>query len=128
MSAEFELLAQKQNKRKDKDAATSDAHRTAPPKAKPSAVRGALPANTPCFCLYRWAHSHDGAETDVTLLLFCRPEEAPLRAKMLHASSLRPLLGRLRGEYAIEIRKSIEGLEPDEVNEEQLQRELYVYE
>ena len=59
---------------------------------------------------------------------FCRPEEAPLRAKMLHASSLRPLLGRLRGEYAIEIRKSIEGLEPDEVNEEQLQRELYVYE
>ena len=72
MSAEFELLAQ--NKRKDKDAATSDAHRTG--------------------------------------------------RRLLHAFGW----ASLRGEYAIEIRKSIEGLEPDEVNEEQLQRELYVYE
>lgn len=100
----------------------------APPRTGSAALRAALP-NEACFVLYRWCHTHaDGGEKEATLLLFMRPEEANMRAKMLHASACRPLVQRLQAEYAVTVARVAEGLELDEVHDKELHAQLYVYE
>ena len=50
-----------------------------------------------------------------------------MRSKMLHASALRPLEASLSSEHGVTIAKSIENLEPHELTDESLYKELYVY-
>ena len=57
-----------------------------------------------------------------------RPEGAELRAKMLHASSLRPFVRRLEGDYGLAFARVAEGLEREEVHQRELYAQLYVYE
>ena len=88
-----------------------------------------LVPSSPCYCLMRWVHEKEGLASGLvaaTLLCLVRPENAPLRSKMLHASSMRPFLGAL-AERGIEVAKGIE-IEPDELTHKELYSQLYVYE
>ena len=124
------------------------------------------PTQGACYCLYRWAHERDGsARAPVVFLYFC-PEGAPIRSKMLHASTKGQFITALvttrgaierrrrvrtaprrrardagrahapsqraciavactQGELQLEIAKSLEGLEPSEVTEAELESQLY---
>ena len=65
------------------------------PQSAPAGVGALLPANEPCYCLYRWAHERAGASaTSVVFAYFC-PEESPVRLKMLHASTKGAILQTL---------------------------------
>ena len=99
-------------------------------------VASALQASVPDECsyvLYRWVHEQESAEgappasTAADLLLFMRPEDAPMRSKMLHASALRPLEAALTQNHGMVVTKSIENLEPHELTDAGLYKELYVY-
>ena len=50
-----------------------------------------------------------------------------MKSKMLHASSMRPLVASLQEGSNLAFTRSIE-LEPDECNESELRKQLYVYE
>ena len=52
------------------------------------------------------------------------PEDAPVRAKMLHASTKGPFLNALTA-GGLEIAKSVEGLETAELTEAELTTQLY---
>jgi twinfilin-like protein len=80
----------------------------------PSGVAAHLPASEPCYCLYRWEHDRDGASSWAVLFLYMCPEDAPVKSKMLHASSKAPVVQSLPA-LGIEVAKSIEGLEPNEI-------------
>ena len=99
---------------------------TQPPKTPAVTLRGAI-GKEPCYVLYRYEHVHDGAPRQAVVFLFMRPEDAPLRGKMLHASSMRPFVASLQAS-GLEIAKVIEGLELHEVNDKELSAQLYVYE
>ncbi len=70
-------------------------------------LSSALPADVPSYSLYRWSHESDGAARDATLFIYVRPECAPVRAKMLHASSKAAVVQSLGG-LGVEIEKSLE--------------------
>ena len=95
------------------------------PGTAPNSLRAHVP-HEPCYCLYRWAHEREGAKAVATLFLYMRPEEAPIRAKMLHASSKGPFLASLTAS-GLEVTKAIEGLEEHELTAAGLSNELYVY-
>ena len=67
----------------------------------------ALPADVPSYSLYRWSHESDGEARDATIFIYVRPEGAPVRAKMLHASSKAAVMQSLGG-LGVEIEKSLE--------------------
>ena len=46
-----------------------------------------LPADAPAYLLYRWKHEREGEARAPALFVYCCPEESPVRAKMLHAST-----------------------------------------
>ena len=96
------------------------------PSTRAAGIRGAV-ANEPCYVLWRWEHEREGRPVTSTLLVYIRPEGAPLRAKMIHASSMRPLVESVRA-LGVEVSKSIDGLEPEELSEGELAKQLYVYE
>lgn len=62
--------------------------------------------NEPCFVLFHWEHEWQGERRQATLFMFVRPEDAPLRQKMMHASSMRPLVTNLQAK-GVEITKVI---------------------
>ena len=99
---------------------------TQPPKTAAVTLRGAI-GKEPCYVIYRYEHEHDGAARSAVVFLFMRPEDAPLRGKMLHASSMRPFVASLQAS-GLEIAKVIEGLELHEVNDKELNAQLYLYE
>ena len=72
-------------------------------------------------------HEREGRDAEAIFFLFMRPEAAPMRAKMLHASAVRPLVTRLSDEYGVAMSKVVEGLERDELDEAELTNQLYVY-
>ena len=90
----------------------------------PTGLAAHLPAAAPCYCLYRWSHEREGAAASATLFLYMCPEDAPVRGKMLHASSKSAVLQSLPA-LGIEVGKSIEGLEPAELTDEELSTQLY---
>ena len=105
--------------------------RASAPSAAPSCdeVRALLPAATPCYVLYRWAHSKpDGGEAaPAVLFLYVCPEESPVRSKMLHASTKGPFLTSLTA-GGLELAKSVEGLEAAELTDKELGAQLYAAE
>lgn len=110
--------------------------RSAVPSHHAAVVASALRASVPdecCYVLYRWVHERSGtqgappASAASDLLLFLRPEDAPMRSKMLHASALRPLEAALTQEHGVAVTKSIENLEPHELTDAGLYKEVYVY-
>ena len=54
-----------------------------------------LPKSDACYCLYRWAHTREGAEAASQVFLYVCAEDAPVRVKMLHASTKGPFLTSL---------------------------------
>jgi len=94
---------------------------SAPP-AEPAALAAMLPAE-PCYCLYRWSHSR-AAEGSAVVFMYMCPEDAPVRGKMLHASSKGAILASLPA-HGVEVAKTIEGLEPAEISEAELTSQLY---
>lgn len=94
------------------------------PAADAAALGGLLPAASPCYVVYRWAHERDGAPASAVLFLFVCPEESPVRAKMLSASSKGAVLASVQA-AGVEVAKSIEGLEPKELCEAALVDEVY---
>jgi len=94
------------------------------PQSAPAGVGALLPANEPCYCLYRWAHERAGASaTSVVFAYFC-PEESPVRLKMLHASTKGAILQTLPS-LGVEVAKSIEGVEAAEFTEAELVSQVY---
>ena len=87
-------------------------------------VQKLLPTAAPCYLLYRWAHEREGSSTSACLFLYMCPEDAPVRAKMLHASTKGPFLNALTA-GGLEIAKSVEGLETAELTEAELTTQLY---
>jgi twinfilin len=107
--------------------------RASAPSATPSCdeMRALLPAATPCYVLYRWAHSKpDGSTADppAVLFLYVCPEESPVRSKMLHASTKGPFITSITSGGGLEIAKSIEGLEASELTDPELRSQLYAAE
>jgi twinfilin-like protein len=86
-------------------------------------VKALLPAE-PCYCLYRWSHERDGAQNSALLFLYICPEDAPVRAKMLHASTKGPFITQLEA-AGFEFAKSIEGIEAAELTDAELTTQLY---
>ena len=96
------------------DAETIVCRATAP--ATPvAALVPMLPAE-PCYCLYRWTHEREGSSKTSVLFMYLCPEEAPVRAKMLHASTKSTIVQSLPS-LGIEVAKSIEGLERSEITD-----------
>ena len=52
-----------------------------------ASLAAALPTDEPSYCVFRWAHERDGAAVAPVLFVYMCPEDAPVRGKMLHASS-----------------------------------------
>ena len=94
----------------------------APAAAAPASVQALLPPAAPCYVLYRWAHERNGASASSVLFLFMCPEDAPIRDKMVHASTKTPFVTALSD---LGIAKSIEGLEASELTEAELTKKLY---
>ena len=86
-----------------------------------------LEDDSPSFVILRWAHEWKGETKLATLLVFVRPEDAPLRQKMVHSSALHPLVRSLQAS-GLAFTKVVDGLERDEVNDSELCKQLYVYE
>jgi hypothetical protein len=53
----------------------------------PEQLRPLIPSSDACYVLYRWAHEREGAATSAVLFLYMCAESAPVRSKMLHAST-----------------------------------------
>jgi twinfilin-like protein len=83
-----------------------------------------LEASSPCYVLYRWAHERAAAATSAVLFLYMCPEDAPVKQKMLHASSKGAMLQTIGAEGAT-VAKSLEGIEPAELSDATLATELY---
>ena len=92
--------------------------------ATPAELAKLIPAGDACYCLYRWAHERDGAQTSATLFLYMCDEAAPVRTKMLHASTKGPFLQSLAA-GGLAVAKAIEGVEPSELGDAELTRQLY---
>lgn len=92
--------------------------------ASPAELAKLIPAGDACYCLYRWSHERDGAPTTAVLFLYMCDESAPVRSKMLHASTKGPFLQSL-GASGLEVAKAIEGVEPSELTEAELSSQLY---
>ena len=52
-----------------------------------ASLAAALPTDEPSYGVFRWAHERDGAAVAPVLFVYMCPEDAPVRGKMLHASS-----------------------------------------
>ena len=52
-----------------------------------ASLAAALPTDEPSYCVFRWAHERDGGAVAPVLFVYMCPEDAPVRGKMLHASS-----------------------------------------
>ena len=92
--------------------------------ATPVELRALLPPADACYCLYRWAHEREGASASATLFLYMCAEEAPVRTKMLHASTKGPFITSLAAQ-GLEVTKSIEGVDTDELTDAELESQLY---
>ena len=90
---------------------------TAPPNINTSGLKLMLP--TTCYVLYRWDGGGGVVGAQHILFLFLRPESAPLRQKILHASSMWPLIQKLQA-GGVAITKSIEGIERDDLSDTEL--------
>ena len=73
--------------------------------------------------MYRWQHQHptEATATSSVVFIYLCPENAPVRSKMLHASTKGPFLKAL----GLEIAKSIEGVEAEELSDAELTRQVY---
>lgn len=85
--------------------------------AAASDVRSAVPSAEPSYALFRW-----GAEGKVIFIFTC-PDDAPVRAKMLHASSKSSMLEGLQA-FGVTVDKSLEINDPADVTEEWLEAEV----
>ena len=95
---------------------------TAPPNISTSGLKLMLP-DEPCYVLYRWDGGGGVVGAEHILFLFLRPESAPLRQKILHASSMWPLIQKLQA-GGVAITKSIEGIERDDLSDKELASEM----
>jgi twinfilin-like protein len=59
------------------------------------------------------------------LFVFCCPDDAPVRGKMLHASSKSSMLEGLQQAFGVVVEKSIEINEPADLTEAWLSAEVY---
>mmetsp|Transcript_1990 Transcript_1990/g.3904 ORF Transcript_1990/g.3904 Transcript_1990/m.3904 type:complete len:338 (-) Transcript_1990:110-1123(-) len=87
--------------------------------AAASDVQDALPAREPSYCLFRWG---DDAKV---LFIFCCPDDAPVRGKMLHASSKASMLEGLQQAFGVGVDKSLEISDAADVTEDWLKAEVY---
>lgn len=95
----------------------------APAPTTVAALKALVPAE-PCYCLYRWPHEREAAPTTALVFLYICPEDAPVRAKMLHASTKGPFVTGLQAS-GLEIVKSVEGVEAAELSDAELTSQLY---
>ena len=93
--------------------------------ATPAELQPLIPPADACYCLYKWAHERDGAASTALLFLYMCAEEAPVRSKMLHASSKGPFINSLKDAHGLEVAKSIEGVETGELTDAELTTQLY---
>ena len=94
------------------------------PAGTPQDVAALLPAAEPCYCLYRWKHDREGVSATAVLFAYFCPDEAPVRLKMLHASTKGAMLQSLPS-LGVEVTKSIEGLEVSELTDAELMTLVY---
>lgn len=97
--------------------------RSAAATATTADLAAALPADAPCYALFRWPHEHEGAQV-VTIFFYSCPEASPVKLKMLHASSKGTMLQAVEG-MGISVAKSLEGIEASELADGLLMAELY---
>uniref|UniRef100_A0A7S4B3L4 ADF-H domain-containing protein n=1 Tax=Chrysotila carterae TaxID=13221 RepID=A0A7S4B3L4_CHRCT len=96
-----------------------------PTEANASALQPMLPQRAPAYLLYRWAHTPPAGEATATpIFLYCCPEESPVRAKMLHASTKGGVIAHFK-EAGIQIAKSFEVSDLADVTESLFFSELY---
>ena len=95
--------------------------------ATPTELQGHIPKGDACYCLYRWAHERNGESKSSVLFLYMCAEEAPVRTKMLHASTKGPFLSSLAS-MGLEVVKAIEGLETSELTDAELTGQVYAAE
>mmetsp|Transcript_2519 Transcript_2519/g.4267 ORF Transcript_2519/g.4267 Transcript_2519/m.4267 type:complete len:337 (+) Transcript_2519:34-1044(+) len=92
--------------------------------AFPDNLSTLLPADSPCYCLYRWKHTHADEEAAAVIFIYCCPEESPVRAKMLHASCKATTISGLTAS-GLTISKIAEVTSNTEVDEALLRSLLY---
>ena len=73
-------------------------------------------------CTHHALHAHPCACQ--ILFVFCCPDDAPVRGKMLHASSKSSMLEGLQGTFGVLVDKSIEISDPADLTEEWLAAEV----
>ena len=95
----------------------------APPSASVATLKAAIPAE-PCYCLYKWAHEKGGVAATSSLFLYICPESAPVRGKMLHASTEGPFISGLQAS-GLTFDKSVEGVEAAELTDSELLGQVY---
>lgn len=85
-----------------------------------------IPADTGRFHLYRYKHMHEGEDFKSVIFIYSMPGfKCTVKERMLYSSCKSELLSFLKGQASIEINKTFETSDPDDITESYILDEIH---
>jgi twinfilin len=93
-------------------------------KATIASLPDAVPDDSPCFVVFRYAHSHGGRSQAPYVFVYSCPTNAPIKLKMLHSTVKSTAIAGVEA-AGIKVEKKVEISERDELTAELLDETLH---